>query len=395
MARLGDVCEILNGYAFKSENYIDKGIRIIRISNVQKGYIEDNTPVFYSFDDINVTKYQLLEGDLLISLTGNVGRVGYLDKKFLPAALNQRVACIRIKDSAVLDKSFLFNLLNSDSFEQKCILSSKGVAQKNMSAEWLKDYKIPLPPLDEQRKIAAVLDKVSDLIAKRRQQLDKLDEMVKSRFVEMFGDLADPDCKYMRYKLEETCVSSDDIKCGPFGTQLNKNEYQDHGIAVWEIPQINSEFKIFPTHFLTSEKAKQLDAYSLIPGDIAMSRKGNVGRCALFPKNFAPGIIHSDVLRIRVDNRRVNPCFLMYQLHFSKAVTHQIEMVSSGAVMAGINVTKLKQIYIHIPAFDLQQQFSNFAEQVEKTKTTISRSLDKLETLKKALMQEYFGEKIC
>lgn len=263
---------------------------------------------------------------------------------------------------------------------------------------YFKDYQkeeLPLPSLDEQRKIAAVLDKVSDLIAKRRQQLDKLDEMVKSRFVEMFGDLADPDCKYMRYKLEEICISSDDIKCGPFGTQLNKNEYQEHGIAVWEIPQINSEFKILPTHFLTSEKAKQLDAYSLIPGDIAMSRKGNVGRCALFPKGFAPGIIHSDVLRIRVDNSRVNPCFLMYQLHFSKAVTHQIEMVSSGAVMAGINVTKLKQIYIHIPAFNLQQQFSAFVEQVERTKTTISRSLKQLETLKKALMQEHFGEKIC
>lgn len=187
MARLGDVCEILNGYAFKSANYTDKGVRIIRISNVQKGYIEDNTPAFYPFDDINVAKYELFEGDLLLSLTGNVGRVGRLDKKFLPAALNQRVACIRIKDNTALDKSFLFDLLNSDSFEQKCILSSKGVAQKNLSTEWLKDYKIPLPPLDEQREIAAVLDKVSDLIAKRRQQLNKLDELVKSRFIEMFG----------------------------------------------------------------------------------------------------------------------------------------------------------------------------------------------------------------
>ena len=261
----------------------------------------------------------------------------------------------------------------------------------NRHFKWLKEAQIPLPPLDEQHRIAAVLDKVSDLIAKRHQQLDKLDEMVKARFVEVFGDLADPTCKHLQCKLEEICVNSDDIKCGPFGTQLSKNEYQEQGVAVWEIPQINREFKEQPVHFVTVEKAKQLMPYSIIPGDIAMSRKGNVGRCALFPKDFAPGIIHSDVLRIRVDKNRVDPCFMMYQLHFSKAVEHQIEMVSSGAVMAGINVTKLKQIYVHIPAFELQNQFAAFVEQTEKTKTAISRSLDKLETLKKALMQEYFG----
>ena len=80
MARLGDVCEIINGYAFKSDKYTAEGVRIIRISNVQKGYIEDNTPVFYPSDDINILKYQLFEGDLLLSLTGNVGRVGILEK---------------------------------------------------------------------------------------------------------------------------------------------------------------------------------------------------------------------------------------------------------------------------------------------------------------------------
>ena len=82
---------------------------------------------------------------------------------------------------------------------------------------------------------------------------------------------------------------------------------------------------------------------------------------------------------------------MMYQLHFSRAVERQIEMVSSGAIMAGINVTKLKHIYVHIPPVNLQRQFTYFVDQTENIKTTISRSLEKLETLKKALMQEYFG----
>ena len=99
--RIGDICEILNGFAFKSENYVESGIRVIRIANVQKGYIEDSTPVFYPEDSTGLDKYMLESGDLLMSLTGNVGRVAILAEEFLPAALNQRVACLRMKSDRV------------------------------------------------------------------------------------------------------------------------------------------------------------------------------------------------------------------------------------------------------------------------------------------------------
>lgn len=137
---------------------------------------------------------------------------------------------------------------------------------------------------------------------------------------------------------------------------------------MWEIPQINSAFTTKPIHFLTAEKAEQLRAYSLIPGDIAMSRKGNVGKCAIFPEEYPDGIIHSDVLRIRVDTKSVNPVFMMRQLHYSGAVTRQIELVSSGAIMAGVNVTKLKQIFVHIPPLELQNQFADFVKRIDKSK---------------------------
>jgi type I restriction enzyme S subunit len=259
---------------------------------------------------------------------------------------------------------------------------------------YFKDYQdepLMLPSMEEQEEIVSVLDKLDQLVEQRKQQLSKLDELVKARFVEMFGDLASPNCRWNTEKMSDTCESSDDIKCGPFGTQLSKDEYKDSGVAVWEIPQINSLFLTMPTHFLTEEKAKQLDAYSIKPGDIAMSRKGNVGKCAVFPSTLKAGIIHSDVLRIRVDNSRVLPLFMMHQLHYSGAVQHQIELVSSGAIMAGINVTKLKQIFVHVPPLELQNQFVAFVEKNEKTKSKIQKSLEKLETLKKALMQKYFG----
>ena len=388
--RLGDACEILNGFAFKSENYVDSGIRVIRIANVQKGYIEDNTPAFYPLDSVELDKYMLEEGDLLISLTGNVGRVAILEKEFLPAALNQRVACLRLKTSR-LTKGYLFHILNGNLFEQQCIQSSKGVAQKNMSTEWLKNYEIPLYSKEKQDVITEILDKTYNVIFCRQQEIQKLDNLIKARFVEMFGDLANPECSWDKSKLIDVCTDKDDIKCGPFGTQLNKDEYIESGIAVWEIPQINAAFLINPTHFLTEEKAEQLKAYTIIPGDIAMSRKGNVGKCALFPDNYPEGIIHSDVLRIRVDRKRINPLFMMCQLHFSGSVTRQIELVSSGAIMAGVNVTKLKQIYVHVPPIELQNQFADFVHQVDKSKVAVQKALEKTQLLFDSLMQQYFG----
>ena len=203
--------------------------------------------------------------------------------------------------------------------------------------------------------------------------------------------MADPACKWPICRLVEACEESDDIKCGPFGTQLSKDEYQKSGIPVWEIPQINSAFAIAPEHYLSIEKAQQLRAYSLSAGDIVMSRKGNVGKCAIFPADKPDGILHSDVLRIRVSSKITNPCFMMCQLHFSRDIIRQIEMVSSGAIMAGVNVTKLKDIVVKMPPLEIQDQFAAFVSQVDKTKLSIQRSLEKLETLKQSLMQQYFG----
>ena len=368
--KIGDACDILNGYAFKSDEYVNEGIRIIRIANVQKGYIEDDAPAFYPMNSIGLNKYMLKEDDLLMSLTGNVGRVALLQKEMLPAALNQRVACLRLKTDKLI-KRYLFHILNSNFFERQCIQASKGVAQKNMSTEWLKDYEIPLYSIEKQLEIIEVLDKTRNVISLRKDELLALDNLIKARFVELFGDLANPKCQWKKEKLVDACKNPDDIKCGPFGTQLSKDEYCSSGVAVWEIPQINSGFATQPTHFLTDEKANQLEAYSIKSDDIAMSRKGNVGRCAVFPETMEDGIIHSDVLRIRIDNDLVLPVFMMHQLHYSGAVQHQIELVSSGAIMAGINVTKLKQIEVHIPPLELQNQFADFVKQVDKSKVVV------------------------
>ena len=173
---------------------------------------------------------------------------------------------------------------------------------------------------------------------------------------------------YPSCSLIEACRHEDDIKCGPFGTQLKQSEYTKSGIPVWGIPQVNAAFAIPADTFVTLEKANDLSPFGIRSGDIAMSRKGNIGQCALYPEDFQPGIISSDVLRIRPDSSRLSSLFLMCLLHNSPDVVHQIEMVGNGQIMKGINVTKLKHIVVYVPPLDLQKQFEAFTQQCDKSK---------------------------
>ena len=336
--------------------------------------ISNNTKICEA-NDILIARYGASIGKILTGLAG---------------AYN--VALMRtIPDTRKIKKKYLYYYLKSPYFQNAILNVGSRAAQAGFNKEDLSKLDIECPKLSEQENIVSILDKVEIIIEKRREELAFLDDLIKARFVEMFGDLANPECSWDKCKFVDACADKDDIKCGPFGTQLSKDEYTTSGIAVWEIPQINTAFLSEPTHFLTEEKAEQLNSYTIIPGDIAMSRKGNVGKCALFPNDYPDGIIHSDVLRIRVDRERLNPAFMVCQLHFSGFVTRQIELVSSGAIMAGVNVTKLKQIYVHVPPMDLQNQFADFVRQVDKSKVAVQKALDETQTLFDSLMQEYFG----
>lgn len=380
MARLGDVCDILNGFAFKSEQYVDDGIRIIRITNVQKGYIEDSTPVFYPFDSREAKKYSLEEGDMLMSLTGNVGRVAKLSKEFLPAALNQRVACLRIKDGVTLDKAFLFNLLNSDYFEQQCIAASKGVAQKNMSTEWLKEYEIPMFPMEQQKVIASVLDKVTELISLRKEQLAKLDQLVKSRFIELFGDL-ERTTTIARYISE--------LRGGKSlaGTEPCKNKVLKTGAATfgWFDPE---QYKYLPADY------EPLPEHKVETGDVIISRMNTpelVGACS-YVFDAPDDMYYPDRLWKAVLKENTNPIFL-WQLLWDRDIRKAIKESSGGTsgTMHNISKTNLLAIKCMDAPIELQNEYAEFVKPTDKSKLAIQQSLDKLELLKKSLMQKYFG----
>lgn len=394
-----DVLFFQEGPGIRNTQYTSEGVKLLNVANLVNGKIDLSTSNRYISEEDAYGKYKhflCAAGDFIIASSGI--KVEYIDKKMgfvsetmLPLCMNTSTIRFKVLNPNELRIRYFMYYLKSKHFKRQLEKQITGSAQLNYGPSHLKKMFMPLVEVSVQDGVVNKLDKVQKLIEMRMQELAYLDELIKARFVELFGDLADPDCPWTYEKLSDICSNQDDIKCGPFGTQLNKDEYRLNGVAVWEIPQINSQFTTAPTHFLTAEKAQQLDSYSIRPGDIAMSRKGNVGKCAVFPKKFKPGIIHSDVLRIRVDEKRVSPIFMMYQLHISKAVQQQIELVSSGAIMAGINVTKLKQINVHTPPTELQQQFTAFVTQIDKSKAAVQKALEETKLLFDSLMHKYFG----
>ena len=355
---IGDACEVLNGYAFKSEKYTSSGIRIIRIANVQKGYIEDNSPVFYPIDSGGLEKYMLREGDLLVSLTGNVGRTALLTEDMLPAALNQRVACLRLKTNKITNR-FLFHLLNSNYFESKCIQSSQGVAQKNMSTEWLKSYELPLYSLSKQNEIAKILDDARNIIILKEQELQKYDELIKARFIEMFGNLPE-DFKHDAVELGSIA----DVISG--GTPSSKHpEYYGDKYPFVTTPCLGSNYisENDAVNWLSDlgvEKSSThiIPAYSVMYGSRVGVGKSSINTCEM--------CTNQDILSFyNIDTST-------YDLLFIKKVMDQyfeyIDMQKRGSTIKGVPSDVVKAIRIPLVPIEEQKLFAAFAEQSDKSK---------------------------
>lgn len=382
--KIGDVCEILNGFAFKSEQYVVDGIRIIRISNVQKGCIEDSSPVFYPENTIGLDKYMLKKGDLLMSLTGNVGRVALLTEEYLPAALNQRVACLRLKTDEI-NKSFLYHYLNSDLFERLCVQSSNGVAQKNMSTEWLKEYKIPLYGREEQKVIVNILDRVSAIIVLRKQELSELDNLIKSRFVEMFGDPVSNEKDWQTKPLLDmgTCKNGMNFHNNESGVEINYlgvGDFKDYSII--------TNTTTLPKLSLNEMPSEE---YLLKDNDIVFVRsngnKALVGRSvAIYPAD-TPTTFSGFCIRFRKTDETV---LVPYLLRVLKTDSMRIKMTGRGANIQNLNQQILGALVIPVPPIELQEQFATFIKQVDKLKNAIQKSLDESKLLYDTLMQEYF-----
>ena len=388
--KLGELCEIINGYAFKSEDYVGAGIRVIRITNVQKGFIEDKQPQFFPIEKkLEIEKYILKENDLLISLTGNVGRVALLDAEYLPAALNQRVACLRIKDDRI-QKSFLYHFLNSDYFEKQCIASSKGIAQKNMSTEWLKKYDIPLFSTEEQIKIVNILDKLNGVIHKHKEIYESMQDLVRLRFVELFGNPIQNPMSWNEKSLGE-CLDS--IDNGKSFVCDNVPRTEDKP-AVLKLSAATYGFYQPDENKAMLDESDFVDKAEVHKGDLLFTRKNTPELVGMSAYVFeTPEKLMMPDLIFRLNTKDIINKIYLWQLINHELFRSKIQALAGGSAKSMSNISKerLLKLKVPVPPMELQKQFAEFVEQVEKAKAVIKEQLAELETLKKSLMQKYFG----
>ena len=383
--KLGEVCDVINGYAFKSSKYTSQGTRIIRITNVQKGYVVDNDPKFYSDEDFkDLFQYSLFEGDLVMSLTGNVGRVGILQKNMLPAALNQRVACLRVK-SKKMQLNYLFHLLNSNLFENAAIQSARGIAQLNMSTEWLKNYIIPLPPLSTQLAIVSELDKIKELIRLKKEQLKDFDNLAQSLFYEMFGDPVENEKGWEAKKLGEI---------GEFKNGLNFSKDENgHSIKFLGVSDFQNKKSIASDQLdcISLSECVQED-YLLKTGDIVFVRSN--GKKELIGRSVKmyitePTTYSGFCIRCRITDEKVDKDYIAILL--KTPIIRQF-MTNSGR---GCNISNLNQKILNsiptiLPPLPLQRLFAQRIEQIEREKSDVQKSIQDLETLLASRMQYWF-----
>lgn len=361
MARLGDICEILDSKRVPiTATERQSGPYPYYGANGVQDYVAD-----YIFDD-----------DLVL-LAEDGGNFGSKDK---PIAYRVSGKCWVNNHAHVLKPKEGLNvdyLCYSLMFYDVTGLVNGATRQKLTQAD-MRKMEIPLPSLDEQRKIAAVLDKVSDLIAKRRQQLDKLDELIKARFVEMFGT------EQQKKALSDICCIITD------GTHQPPKFISD-GIPFLFVSNIVSNQITYETEkYISEETYNELIKRTPIElGDILLSTVGSYGHPAIV-KEDRRFLFQRHIAYLKPKHDIVQSQYLHAAL-LSNIAQRQIESKVKGVAQKTLNLSEIRKIVLPVPPMDRQLYFCRYIEQTEKTKTTISKSLEKLETLKKALMQEYFG----
>ena len=237
----------------------------------------------------------------------------------------------------------------------------------------------------EQLKIVSRLVQVDSLIELKKQQLIKIDELVKSRFIELLGDPETNPYGWKQTTVGEVCSS---IVRGPFGSALKKEffvEPNETTYKVYEQKHAIQKSATIGTYYITAEKFDELRRFECVAGDILMSCSGTMGELYQLPEGCEKGLINQALCKFTLNKKILPIVFLTYM----KQTIGKLETKGSG-IQNIAAVSYVKAMPINLAPMEVQEQFAAFVEQTDKSKLAIKDSLEKLETLKKALMQEYF-----
>lgn len=335
--RLGDYCNILNGFAFKSKQYVPEGVRVIRISDVQDGYISSSDKKFYPKTFLEETdKYNLYNGDLVMSLTGNCGRVAFIKHCMLPAALNQRVACLRSKKG--LDIKYLFYILFNKEFQKAAMQSANGAGQKNLSTTWLSSYTLPLPPLAVQKKIVEILDTFTGMISNLQKELEQ-----RQKQFEYY-------CENLVGSAKGEVKTLGEIGRMERGTGLQKSDFRDTGVPCIHYGQIHTYYNTVATEtksFCSEELAKKLRKAK--PGDLLIATTSeDVEACCKATVWLGEGEVAYSGDSFKFSHNQ-NPKYIAY-LFKTEAFSKQKRLCATGAKVVRVSGAAMEKFKFSFPS---------------------------------------------
>ncbi len=378
MARLGDIFTISSGGTpNKNETsyYANGTIPWVKTGDLKDKYVPKGIECITD-EGLNNSSAKLFPRDtVLVAMYGaTIGACSILSYE---ASTNQACAAFLPCEDVIPEYLFYFLSGRKDQF----IKDGVGGAQPNISAGYLKNVKFELVSLDEQQKVIDRLSKVDDLISFRKQQLSKLDELVKSRFVEMFGG-----CK-KHSSLEKYAIL---ITKGA-SPKWQGVDYCEEGTLFVTSENVREGYLDLSKRKYLDDKINKIQSRSILKrNDILINIVGaSIGRAAVYDWD-EPANINQAVALVRVDYSQINQTYLMAFLNSTQAVEMYGKMKKGGA-RDNLSLQNIADLQIPVSPMELQNQFAAFIEQTDKSKFEIQKSLEKLETLKKALMQKYFG----
>ncbi|WP_372551892.1 restriction endonuclease subunit S [Acinetobacter pittii] len=317
MVTLSDVTKIVTkgttpttlGMAFQ-----ENGIPFIRVNNIHDKLLNFKDDVLYIDEQTHkkLSRSVIKPRDVLISIAGSIGRSCVVPDDAPDLNCNQAVCIIRCDFEKILPEYLSYWLGGEIARSQITNSKVTGVIQ-NLSLTQVKALNIDLPPLAEQRRITSILDQANELRQKRQQAIEKLDHLLQATFIEMFGDPKINPYKFNIEKLSKFYIDSKNgTKCGPFGSALKRHEYVENGIPVWsmDVITLSGEFIDNPSLWVTNEKFRELESYSVEQGDVIISRAGTVGKMGVVHSQYEKSLISTNLIRLRFGNNLLPEYFV-------------------------------------------------------------------------------------
>jgi type I restriction enzyme, S subunit len=393
---LGEIANVVRGVTFSkteaSSEPVAGSLPVLRAGNIQDSLLLDEDLVYVPRAKVNA-KQLLRRGDIVICTSSGsadvVGKTALAERDW-EGSFGAFCAGIRANPKKC-DPRYLFYYLRSPIF-RSWTLRSSGANIKNIRKSELDLFGVPLPPLSEQRRIAAILDKADGVRRKRERLVSRADDLLRSAFVHMVGfkNAEHPDWELFRIE-DLAAPHKNSMRTGPFGSDLRHSEFVDGGIAVLGIDNaVQNNFAWDERRCITEEKFEKLKRYQVYPGDVIITIMGTTGRSAVVPDDIPKAITTKHLATISFNKLIVVPEFLSFAIHSDPLIIEQIERANKGAIMDGLNLGIIKSLEIHLPPIELQRKFAQLLKMVNKMKQYLGSNAGSGKALFLSLSQRAF-----